>query len=60
VDGNQMHNQDEKGENTHPVKCMVKNCQKILQEDEAVKVGKKTFCKTCAVYYMKSKFSFLG
>ncbi|MFX0102313.1 MAG: hypothetical protein ACFFCS_22300 [Candidatus Hodarchaeota archaeon] len=60
MDGNEQDKRDENGRNTHPVKCMVKNCQKILQEDEAVKIGEKTFCKTCAVYYIKSKFSFLG
>ena len=53
-------NQDEKGKDTPQTSCMVKNCQKILREDEAVKIGEKIFCKTCAVYYMKSTFSFLG
>jgi len=58
--GNDPWKQDGNEEKPHLVKCMVKNCQKLLQEDEAVKVGEKIFCKTCAVYYMKSKFSFLG
>jgi hypothetical protein len=36
------------------MRCSVKNCQKKLEKDEIVRVGKKIFCKTCAVFYFKT------
>ncbi|MHA1698516.1 MAG: hypothetical protein ACTSWN_06725 [Promethearchaeota archaeon] len=46
-------------ENKKRSRCIVKNCGKVLDEDQIVKIRGKTFCRSCAVYYFRSKFQFL-
>ncbi|MHA1792266.1 MAG: hypothetical protein ACTSVI_06440 [Promethearchaeota archaeon] len=42
------------------VRCAIKNCQKLLEPDEVVKIGDLVLCKSCAVYYVKTQMPFFG
>ena len=36
-----------------PLRCSVKNCQKVLEPGDQVMVGGQILCKPCAVCYFK-------
>ena len=36
------------------VKCCVKNCQKTIQKDKAIKINGNYFCEICGVAYYRS------
>ncbi|TXT62245.1 MAG: hypothetical protein BAJALOKI3v1_640019 [Promethearchaeota archaeon] len=46
-------------ENSTPefVRCDVKNCQKKIRKDNAIKVGEHYFCKVCGVAYIREQLN---
>ncbi|MBD3213791.1 MAG: hypothetical protein GF311_14375 [Candidatus Lokiarchaeota archaeon] len=39
------------------VNCCVKNCQKKISREEAIKVGEQYFCKICGVSYIREQLN---
>ncbi len=39
-------------------KCCVKNCQKKIPLDKAIKINEKYFCSVCGVAYYRSFLNF--
>jgi len=39
------------------VKCCVKNCQKEIKIEEAIRIKDKYFCKICAVSFIREQLN---